>query len=155
MADPTTSIFSNNKTIMLEVSPESTRLEAKAAAGPDIIPGYLLQYNLNGEFEPHAPGDTPSEPIFAIENIYKGLTIDDHYQPGEIVYAIHCRPGDIVLAWLQEGRVSTLGLFYRSAGGGDLRDDSTVNTGAYVAVSLERIDTTAPAVPGRFKVQTL
>lgn len=156
MADPTTSIFSVNNTILLDVSINPIHLEATAAAGTDIIPGHLINYDADGNFILQA-GDNPTVPIFAIEKLYKGSTIDDHYLPGETVYAINCRAGDVILAWLQEGRQPSIGDFLRCAGGGggDLREDPAVGPGAYVGVALEAIDTTGTGIPGRIKVQVL
>lgn len=120
-----------NNTIALNISGSSPYIEGIARAV--ISPGMLLKRPV---FVPHNNEEAAAEPIFAVENIYEGLTIDDDYAIGSIVYARVCRPGDIILAYIGGVFPSVTGASLDSNGDGSLRVIATPAPGAIIAKAL-------------------
>lgn len=85
-----------NNTIMVSVGADSPYLEGTTSG--TIYPGMLVERTLTpGEY--HATNQTAGEysPLFAVENIYQGKTVDDPYLAGERVMMRYGRTGDVFL----------------------------------------------------------
>lgn len=94
----------DNNTIQLSVGASSPYIEA--IAGNTILPGQLLQFTSIGTVIQHNVAVGPAERLFAVENVYRGGTIEDYYYAGDTVLIRVCRPGDIILAWLTSNLAS-------------------------------------------------
>lgn len=136
-------------TIMLNVSPDSPRIEGYAAAS--ITPGYLLKWDSTGKLIGHSGADGTTQSLFAVEDDIN--TIDTVYTTGSRVIAYNMRPGDLVWAWLESGDSSTIGEYLTSNGAGLLQTIVTPTPGCFVAVAKETLTTVASDT--RIKVEIM
>lgn len=138
------------KTILLRGHP--TSIEALAAAGT-IKPGMLIKYDSSGEFALHDAAAAQCAAIFAREPEYVGGNIDDAYDEGDNVVAWHCKPGDMIYAWLAQGQDVTIGTLLESDGQGALRDVAT--SGVAIARAVEAVDNNPGTGIARIKVEVI
>lgn len=144
----------DNNTIALQVSNNGGYYEAYCY-DDDIMPGMLLSRLANNFVTPHPVSGGPAEKMFAVEAGYHGRGISDAYVQNERVYTRICRPGDVVLAWLQGAAPMLMGIFLMSNGlgayDGYLIAAGGTDVGGIVAVLLE--DYTEEPNPARRMVQ--
>jgi len=125
-------------TIMLNVSPDSPRIEAICGSTTMTV-GTLVKWNSSSELVIHATADAPAQKIFAVENANDGIQAADAYVTGDNVIAYNMRPGDLIYAWLEAGETTYIGEFLTSAGGGLLHSPVAATIGSYVCVSKQAL----------------
>lgn len=142
--------------------------EYNLATSQDVTPGMLLEVTSAGTVQPHSVAGGNTTPLFAREAFGTPLRdIDDEYdQDGERVYAMVCRPGDEVNAFLAIGENVAIGALLQSDGAGaleayelpeDVEDASgpDVFVRAPVARAVEAKNNSAGSAPARIKVEVL
>jgi hypothetical protein len=137
--------YAENNTIALKISPNSPYIEATAVTA--ITPGKLcLLSGAAGNARVHNDAEGPGERLFAVENIYKGQTINDDYEIGSRVMLRICRPGDLVLAWWTGVSEPELGFVLTSDGAGNLKEPTVALQigGLYAVVAENPINWTSP-----------
>jgi hypothetical protein len=96
---------------------------AEALASGSITPGMLIEQTsaTTKTVKAHATAGGNVEHMFAIEDGLQGGSISDDYEDGERVSYMHCGPGDIVNALLNNGESVSIGDKLESAGNGRLQ----------------------------------
>lgn len=124
----------------MKVSLYSPLIERLAA--DTIMPGSLLFLEPSGSVGLFPDDEGACQKIFAIENVYKGGSIDTPYSSGQKLFYRHCRPGDVVLAWLAPVQAADEGTFLTSSSGGTVRVTTGFpQVGGVVGVALEAVST--------------
>lgn len=137
------------KNIVLKGDP----IRKEAAAGTSgIKPGMLLEWDGNGDLQPHDDAGQNAAPMFAVEEDFLGSDIESEYADEDRVQYVMTRQGDEIYAWLDSGENVDKGAFLESAGNGHLKEhtpqevneDGTSNysiyTRAIVAQAMEDVD---------------
>lgn len=132
-----------NNTVQLSISEESPYIEG--IAGEDTIaPGHLMKLNADGTYVRHNDADGAAEPLFAVENIYKGEGPEFlvyPYNTGDRVLMRLCRPGDILLAFLEALQSVTPTDYLVSNGNGNLIPPTAPEPGSIIGSPVESVST--------------
>jgi len=128
-------------TIKLVAATEPVISEAVMLASQAIIPGMLIDLDLNGKSIKHATADGTALPVFAETSIAAAGDINRVYLDGETVRVSAFRTGDEVFAFLKDGQSVTPADFLSSNGDGTFKKSvaATPVSGALVAKPLETV----------------
>lgn len=126
--------------------------ELAAAAASALKPGMLARRNSAGTLEAHATAAGVALPIFVRELSLAGLSIDDVYEPGDVVPFYACKKGDHVYAFLKDEGNVAIGAQLESDGAGALQ---AVSGSHPCAIALEAVNNTGGSGPVRIRVEVI
>lgn len=117
-----------------------------------IRPGELIEVHDDDRYRRHVTAAGAAAKEFAMENFLLGQGIDTNYASGDVVVAIMAKPGDWVLAWLEEEANVQEGDLLESNGAGALQ---ALSGNFPVCRALEAKDVTTISGPVRIKVEVI
>lgn len=127
---------------MIQLKGDFIRKELPAAAA--ILPGQLVERDVNNKFAIHSGAGEPHGSAFAVEDELQGKTDTQAYATDDRVQVNYQRKGNEVKAILETdlgGTPVVIGDFLESAGNGNLRLLAATDRQG-VGVALEAIDLT-------------
>lgn len=123
-------------------------------AGATITPGMLIELTpTTGLLRPHATAGGAAQKWFAVEDAYRGATIDNDYDAvtHTLVRYHKARPGERLQLILVDGENAAVGSPLSSNGDGKMQ--VATGTEVVIAHSEEALDLTAAGADGRIKAQ--
>lgn len=108
------------KQILLK-SRGATRRDEGRCGATNIKPGMLLAYGTDGLLVPHASAGGYAEKMVADIDSLRGLTIDDEYESGDVVFVLRLAPGDVVYGLIDNGVDMDIEDFMSSSGDGSVK----------------------------------
>lgn len=134
-------------------------LRQEAIAGAAVMPGMLVDFQADGELQPHAVADGPAAPRFAVEAEQIGNGINVPYVAGETAQYI-LAAGMVFYALLDTGQNVLKGAPLSSSGDGSLKavraaaaGPPAVDGGYVVAYAAENVDNSAGVTHARIRVE--
>src|SRR5688572_27555939 len=113
-------------TVLLKVRQHLGYDEGRVATGKTIIPGYLVEMNGSGTWQPHSMLGNAGVSAWAVENDFLGdvrspVTIDTEYVADDLLRFHRALPDDEIYAFLADGQSVGIGDELTSNGDGTLR----------------------------------
>lgn len=134
-------------------------LRQEAIAGAAIMPGMLVDFQADGELQPHSVADAPAASRWAVEAEQIGNGINVPYAAGETAQYV-LLAGAWFYALLDAGQSVIKGAALSSSGDGSLKaaraaaaGPPAVDGGYVVAYAAENVDNSAGVVHARIRVE--